>query len=108
WKRLCSENAMVRILEGGKKMVGKNEDFYDEEILSGLSNDWQKGNRAIQSIFGKMRVKTGDVFLLWRIKKLVEEEKVEINGDTTKNWKDFDVKLKAAAPEAVETNNPEI
>ncbi|MGZ3852779.1 MAG: DUF3658 domain-containing protein [Flavisolibacter sp.] len=108
WKRLCSENAIVRILEGGKKIVGKNEDFYDKEILSGLSNDWQKGNRAIQSILGKMRVKTGDVFLLWRIKKLVEEEKVEINGDTTKNWKDFDVKLKAAAPEAVETNNPEI
>ncbi|MGZ3923176.1 MAG: DUF3658 domain-containing protein [Flavisolibacter sp.] len=108
WKRLCSENAIVRILEGGKKIVGKNEDFYDKEILSGLSNDWQKGNRAIQSILGKMRVKTGDVFLLWRIKKLVEEEKVEINGDTTKTWKDFDVKLKAGAPEAVETNNPEI
>ncbi|MGZ3939431.1 MAG: DUF1835 domain-containing protein, partial [Flavisolibacter sp.] len=27
WKRLCSENAIVRILEGGKKIVGKNEDF---------------------------------------------------------------------------------
>lgn len=108
WKRLCSENAVVRILEGGKKIVGKNEDFYDKEILSGLSNDWQKGNRAMQSILGKMKVKTGDVFLLWRMKKLVEEEKIEINGDTTKNWKDFDVKLKAAAPEAVETNNPEI
>jgi hypothetical protein len=45
---------------------------------------------------------------LWRIKKLVEEEKVEINGDTTKGWKDFEVKLKATAPEVVETNNPAI
>jgi hypothetical protein len=108
WKKLCNENAMVRILEGGKKIVGKDEDFYDKEILSGLSNDWQKGNRAMQNILGKMKVKTGDVFLLWRIKKMVEEEKVEINGETTKSWKDFELKLKATAPEVVETNNPAI
>jgi hypothetical protein len=108
WKKLCNENAMVRILEGGKKIVGKDEDFYDKEILSGLSNDWQKGNRAMQNILGKMKVKTGDVFLLWRIKKMVEEEVVEINGETTKSWKDFELKLKATAPEVVETNNPAI
>jgi hypothetical protein len=108
WKRLCSENATVRILEGGKKIVGKDEDFYDKDILGGLTNDWQKGNRAMQNILAKMKVKTGDVFLLWRIKKLVEEEKVEINGDTTKGWKDFEVKLKATAPEVVETNNAAI
>jgi hypothetical protein len=108
WKKLCNENAMVRILEGGKKIVGKDEDFYDKEILSGLSNDWQKGNRAMQNILGKMKVKTGDVFVLWRIKKMVEEEKVEINGETTKSWKDFELKLKATAPEVVETNNPAI
>jgi hypothetical protein len=108
WKKLCNENAMVRILEGGKKIVGKDEDFYDKDILSGLSNDWQKGNRAMQNILGKMKVKTGDVFLLWRIKKMVEEEKVEINGETTKSWKDFELKLKATAPEVVETNNPAI
>ena len=108
WKRLCNENAVVRILEGGKKIVGKSEDFYDKDVLSGLSNDWQKGNRAMQSILGKMKVKTGDVFLLWRMKKLVEEEKIEINGDTTKSWKDFEVKSKAGTPETVETNNPAI
>jgi hypothetical protein len=108
WKKLCSENAMVRILEGGKKIVGKNEEFYDNDILSGLGNDWQKGNRAMQSILGKMKIKTGDVFLLWRMKKLAAEEKIEINGDTSKSWKDFEVKLKTTAPEIVETNNPAI
>jgi hypothetical protein len=108
WKKLCNENAMIRILEGGKKIVGKNEDFYDNDILSGLGNDWQKGNRAMQSILGKMKIKTGDVFLLWRMKKLAGEEKIEINGDTSKSWKDFEVKLKTTAPEIVETNNPAI
>jgi hypothetical protein len=106
WKRLCNENAMVRILEGGKKIVGKEDAFYDKEVLSGLSSEWQKGNRAMQSVLGKMKIKTGDVFLLWRMKRLAEEGKIEINGDTSKNWKDFEVRLKAATPEVVETNNP--
>jgi len=108
WKRLCNENAMVRILEGGKKIVGKDESFYDKDLLTGLSSEWQKGNRAMQSVLGKMKIKTGDVFLLWRMKKLAEEGKIEINGDTSKSWKDFEVRLKAAAPEIVETNNPAI
>lgn len=105
WKRLSNENAMVRILEGGKKIVGKEENFYDKDILSGLANDWQKGNRAMQSVLGKMKIKTGDVFLLWRMKKLAEEGKIEINGETSKGWKDFEVRLKTAAPEVIETNN---
>ncbi len=108
WKRLCNENAMVRILEGGKKIVGMDESFYDKDLLTGLSSEWQKGNRAMQSVLGKMKIKTGDVFLLWRMKKLAEEGKIEINGDTSKSWKDFEVRLKVAAPEIVETNNPAI
>lgn len=105
WKRLCTENAMVRILEGGKKIVGKDGDFYDKDILSGLSSEWQKGNKAMHSVLAKMKIKTGDVFLLWRMKKLAEEGKIEINGDTSKSWKDFEIKLKTATPEVVETNN---
>jgi len=105
WKKLCTESAMIRILEGGKKIVGKDEDFYDKDILSGLSNEWQKGNKAMHNVLGKMKIKTGDVFLLWRMKKLAEEGKIEINGDTSKSWKDFEVRIKITAPEVVETNN---
>ena len=109
WRKLCAENAMVRILEGGKKIVSKNEDFYDKEIVSGLTNEWQKGNKVMHAILGKMKIKTGDVFLLGRMKKMAEEEKIEIHGDTAKGWKEFEVKLKAVSPEAIETTNqPEI
>jgi hypothetical protein len=101
WKRLTGENTMVRILEGGKKIVSKDEDFYDKDILAALTGDWQKGNKAIHNILSKMKIKTGDVFLLWRMKKLAAEEKMEINGDTSKSWKDFEVKLKTAAPESI-------
>jgi hypothetical protein len=101
WKKLCNENDMVRILEGGKKIAGKQEDFYDGEILKGLSNEWQKGNKVMSGILGKMKIKTGDVFLLWRMKKMAEGEKIEIHGDTTKGWKDFEVKLKNTTMEEV-------
>jgi hypothetical protein len=101
WRRLCNENAMVRILEGGKKIASKDENFYDKDIIAGLTGDWQKGNNAMHTILAKMKIKTGDVFLLWRMKKLAAEEKMDINGDTSKGWKDFEVKLKAAAAEEV-------
>ena len=103
WKRLTTENTMVRILEGGKKIAGKEDDFYDNDILANLTNEFQKGNRAISNILSKMKIKTGDVFLLWRMKKLIEEDKLEINGDTSKSWKDFEVRLKSIVPSETTT-----
>ncbi|HEU0063774.1 MAG TPA: DUF3658 domain-containing protein, partial [Flavisolibacter sp.] len=101
WNRLVNENAMVRILEGGKKIVGKAESFYDQDILNGLSAEWQKGNKAITHILGKMKIKTGDVYLLWRIKHLALENKIEITGNPIKGWKDFEIRLKSNQPEIV-------
>jgi hypothetical protein len=106
WKKLCTENDMVRMLEGGKKIAGKKEDFYDADILKGLTNEWQKGNKAMSGILGKMKIKTGDVFLLWRMKKMAEEDKIEIHGDTTKGWKDFEVRLKNNTVEEVSEEQP--
>jgi hypothetical protein len=99
WTRLCNENAVVRILEGGKKIVSKEAGFYDMDILKSLSAEWQKGNRAMHHILSKMKIKTGDVFLLWRMKHLVEEGKIELTGDPAKGWKEFEVRLKAGEPE---------
>lgn len=102
WRKLCAENAMVRILEGGKKIASKDADFYDKDILAGLTPEPQKGARAMSNILGKMKSKTGDVFLLWRMKELAAQEKMEITGDTAKGWKEFEVKLRSEAPVAPE------
>jgi hypothetical protein len=94
WKKLCNENAIVRILEGGKKIVSKEETFYDKELLAAVSGEWQKVNKVFTNLFSKMKVRTGDVFLAWRMKKLAEEGKLEIQGDWTKSaWKEVQVKL---------------
>jgi hypothetical protein len=94
WNRLSSENAMVRILEGGKKIASKEDAFYDKDVLAGLTKDWQKGQKAMFNIMGPMKIRTGDVFLLWRMRRLAEEGRIEINGDMAKGWKDFEVRLK--------------
>lgn len=109
WKKLCEENATVRILEGGKKIVGKDETFYDNEIMKNVTPEWQKAWRLVGNTLHRMKIKTGDVYIEWRIKKLIEMEKIEVSGDITKGWKEFDVKLPGArekqAIESSEANN---
>lgn len=103
WKRLCEENSLVRILEGGKKIVGKDETFYDNEILKNLTKDWQKATRVLSNTLNRMKIKTGDVFLMWRLKQLIADGKVEVTGDINKGWKEFDVKLVAAVENVQES-----
>lgn len=92
WNKLLNESKLVRILEGGKKIVSKNETYYDDEILKNITADWQKANRVITNTLNRMKVKTGDVFLMWRLKQLIAEGNVIAEGDINKDWKSFDVK----------------
>lgn len=92
WRKIAEENAMVRVLEGGKKIVGKEESFYDGEILKNVTGEWQKATRVLTNTLHRMKIKTGDVFIMWRMKNLIAEGKIEVTGDMAKGWKDFDVK----------------
>jgi hypothetical protein len=107
WKRLAEENAAVRILEGGKKIVGKNETFYDNEILKNLTAEWQKSWRVLSNTLHRMKIKTGDVYIMWRMKHLINEGRIEVLGDVNKGWKEFDVKLPGTHPtEVSDTEEP--
>lgn len=92
WKKLCHENALVRFLEGGKKIVGKEVEFYDKDILANLAGV-QKLSKLLSNTLNKMKVKTGDVFLVWRIRELVAAGKLEVAGEWNKGWKEIVVKL---------------
>ncbi|MCB0716054.1 MAG: DUF1835 domain-containing protein [Chitinophagaceae bacterium] len=98
WTRICEENAGVRILEGGKKIIGEAIAFYDAEILKNLTADWQKAWRLVSNTLHRMKIKTGDVFIEWRIQNLIENEKIEIAGEIDKGWKNFDVRKPAKVP----------
>lgn len=98
WKKICNENAIVRILEGGKKIASKEESFYDAEVLSVVTNEFQKLNKVLNQVFSKMKIKTGDAFLVWRIKKLVEQAQLEMQGDWANGWKEVEVKTTSSNP----------
>jgi len=92
WKKHCQESAMVRFLEGGKKIVGKEVSFFDKDILTNINAEPQKLSKILTNTLSKMKVKTGDVFLVWRIRELIGEGKLEAVGDWNKSWKDISVK----------------
>lgn len=96
WKKLSEESAPVRILEGGKKIVGKEASFYDGEIIKNITNEWQKAWRVLSNTLNRMKIKTGDVYIMWRVKQLIEATKIEVTGDVSKGWKDFELKLQDA------------
>lgn len=105
WKKLCSENGIVRILEGGKKIISKNADYYDNDILKSVTQEPQKLHKIFGTLFSKMKLHTGDVFLVWRMKELINEQKLELIGDWSSGWKDISLKL----PGTIETEQkPEL
>lgn len=104
WKKLCSESALVRILEGGKKISSREESFYDKDLLGVVTPGFQKVSKVLFTALGKMKIQTGDVFLAWRIRKLIEEGKLESQGDWSKGWKEVDVKLVSDNTEQTNTD----
>ncbi len=96
WKKTCSENAGVRFLEGGKKIVGKTAEFFDADLLQNITGETQKLNKVLNNTLNKMKVKTGDVYLVWRLMELGKMGKLDLQGDWTKGWKEITVKLAGA------------
>ena len=95
WLRICAANAGVRILEGGKKIVGHESDYFDSELSRHITSDPQKAGKIIHAFLAKAKDKTGDLFLLWRLKGLASSDKFEYTGEL-KGMKDFEVKRKTA------------
>jgi len=99
WKKLCSENGLVRILEGGKKIISKESSYYDDDVMAALTKEPQKLHKVFSTLFGKLKVHTGDAFLAWRMKELINDGKIEITGDWSNGWKDIVLKKPTPAGE---------
>ncbi len=92
WAKLMSEGKGVRLLEGGKKLIQKDYDYYDKDFMAFISKDFMKVSKLFTQYYGKSKETTGDAFLLWRLKIMVEQGNVEMQG-SMKSMKDFEVKL---------------
>ncbi len=98
WSRLSNEEKGVRILEGGKKLVQYDVDFYDTDLKKFITSDWQKASKIIHNFLHKNSETTGDAYLLWRLKLILSQGDYDVNGEK-KGMKDFEVKQKSTQPE---------
>ncbi len=97
WTKLCNENKGVRLLEGGKKLIQHDPDFYDAELQKFVTPDWQKASKIIHQFLNKAKHTTGDMYLLWRIKTMIAMGLFDVQGKVG-NMKEFEIKTKAASP----------
>jgi hypothetical protein len=93
WTKLCNENKGVRLLEGGKKLIQHDYDYYDQELKKFVTAEWQKAAKIIQQFLSKSKETTGDAFLLWRIKVLLAQDLFDVQGKV-EGMKDFEIKWK--------------
>ncbi|MDQ6762173.1 MAG: DUF1835 domain-containing protein [Bacteroidota bacterium] len=94
WTKLCNENRGVRIIESGKKLAQYDYNYYDAELVKFITHDWLKANKVISHFLHKANQTTGDAYLLWRLKKLIADNKIDAQGEI-KNMKDFEVKARS-------------
>jgi hypothetical protein len=92
WKKIREANSGVRTLDSGKKLRLHDYDEYDNELLKYITPDYQKVNKIMHNYFAKSKYTTGDMYMLWRIKHLINEEKLVAQGEI-KGMKDFEIRL---------------
>lgn len=97
WTRLREENDLLRISDGGKKVSGKPVDFFDKEIMSLMQNDWQKVSRLLHAV--KSNDHPSRTFLLWRIREMINTQRIEAKGDWPSN-ENFDIKKIQVQPQS--------
>lgn len=105
FNRLKAENAPVRILEGGKKILGQPIDFFDREILRHCTGEYQKAARVLQHTLQRMSVRTGDAFLMYRIREMLHSGRLQSSADPARAWKDLDLKLPGGSGSAASLEN---
>lgn len=81
WKKLTQENMPLRVLDGAKKLLSKEEHFFDKEILGALQNEFQKASRLIASVRGKQKYHLNTQFAIWRLRELINSGQIEAKGD---------------------------
>lgn len=100
WRKLVAANGGARTLEGGKRIASKNDDQYDNQLGSFCSHQYQKASKIVNQALSKFTIPTGDLFLGWRLRKMVDIGKLQVQGEINKTLKDFDVKLPGDGAEA--------
>ncbi|NDC42625.1 MAG: DUF1835 domain-containing protein [Chitinophagia bacterium] len=93
WDKLVHENGGIRVLEGARKLVSKPIDLCDKQLLAFCTGQFQKANKIISLAMAQFNMPVGDLFLGWRLKKMVDDGRLQLQGDANGLPKEFEIKL---------------
>lgn len=80
WRELKMENAPLRALVNGK-LMSVPEDFYDHILIRNIPNGEFVMARLIGEVLGKYSCGVGDGWYALRIKKMIDENRLEVVED---------------------------
>lgn len=90
WEELKSSRANLRIFKDGK-IESVEEDYYDSDLCKNAGSVFVPANQVIGDTMGRSDQLIGDVFLEYRLRKLIEDGKLECKGKM-KKMSDYKVK----------------
>ena len=106
WRKLVEGNSGIRTLEGAKRITGRADDFYDGQLISFCSQQFQKASKIVNQAMTKFNIPTGDLYLGWRLRTLIAQDRLHGQGDAAKTLKDFEVKLPSTTLDFGEAQQP--
>ena len=93
WFRLLGENGTLRILQNGE-LITVPESYYDEKILKAVYRvearfgHFRKSSRVVGEVIGSAEMDTGDSFIEYRVRHLINEGALVYEGslDAMRNY----------------------
>jgi len=90
WNILKKTKENLRIFKCNK-ILGVDESYYDEAILSNCTFNFRKAARVIGATMGKLDQLVGDTYIDYRVRELVNSGKIEFRG-SLETMRDFEVR----------------
>ena len=105
WEKLSGLPGSVRLLEGGKKLAVKDNDYYDKIILDQLGASTMKLSKLLGLLATKAKLGLPEYYIIWRVQSLIESGQIISQGEFEKGAKN--VTLKATQGQMFVELNPE-
>lgn len=91
WEALRVSKDNLRILNNDE-IIGVEEGYYDNDILLNCGFNFKKAARVIGMTMGRSKQLVGDAYIDYRIRKLIEDGKIEYRGKL-QTMRDFEVRV---------------
>lgn len=93
WEKIKSGNSILKILDENGQIIEKEENYFDDLLISYCTNTFQSAARMIYNIYVDDRDNPNfnDSYLNWRLKHLSLQNKIEIRGNVNDGLK-YEVK----------------